>query len=166
VHLSFTAPALPRAGEYGENTALARRALARHMQTFPIDSARREFLRTIERLAPKVLITLALMPIDEWVRRWNLDAPWVRTAAENTLTLWQHWPVKRGRCFDMNLTNTGIAVPSSGRLQRRPPEILVPGHHFEWLVLHRVLGVPCSEITSPPNTSGKAARNLARRLGL
>jgi hypothetical protein len=172
VNLAFRAPALPAARDFGEHGDDLRRVAARENLTFPVDQARREMLRTIERLAPKALMSLALVDrsdedgIAAWAQRYRIDAPWVRIAAANTLDLWKHWKIGRGRRFDLNLTNTGARVPSAGRLPKRPPELLIRADHLEWLVRSHVRSEPFRQIHTPRQTAEKAVRTLARVLGL
>lgn len=177
VNISFAAPMLPAARDYGEHGQDLRQVLARENLTAPVDQARMELLRTIERLAPRVLSDLARVELldgdvdDEaigaWARRYGIDAPWMRIAAKNTLQLWKHWPKGRGRRFELNLIDSGCLVPRPGRLPRRPPELLIRRVHFEWLVRHHCLDESWRRIQlHSPETPRKAAAALAATLGI
>jgi hypothetical protein len=124
--------------------------------------------------APVVLEELAKLQsgdkaaIQEWARRHRIAVPWVLTIARQTLRFWCSSPAVRGRVWDCNRHDTGALALASmrGRPPARPSELLIRVDHFEWLVRVRVLREPYATIANTPETSRKAVRTLARRLGL
>jgi hypothetical protein len=171
VSVSFEAPMLPSANEYGADGADVRRALAMVRVHIQIDRARSHLLDVVARLAPDVLRELAAMPssdpvaVQHWAIKWGIDAPWVLTVARNTLTLWAAWPAGRGRVWDRNHTDTGALLPTSGRLPKRPGEMLVRRDAFEHFVKRRVLKLPYRKITLAEETSRKAVQSIEKQLG-